>query len=98
MTQGLLLSREHSPGRFLCAASKSAVSLCLANEGFVSAQNEILLMADQAKIASGADVAEYRRFDRSGSQHAAHLQIVGTDQAAVANLLAQNVGDPFLGE
>ena len=55
-------------------------------------------MTDQAEIAAGADVLDRSLLDGRSFQHAAHFEIVGDNQAAVADLLAQNVGDPLLGE
>ena len=56
------------------------IVLRFADQRFVRAQNEIFVMAYQAKIASGADVPDRYLFDRGGREDTAHLQIVRTDQ------------------
>src|ERR1019366_1652387 len=94
--QILLLERQDAPRRFLHAARKSWIARGLDDHRFVCTPDEIFLMADQCYIAARADVANCRLLDWSRSQHTAHLQIVGADQAAIPNLLAQDVGDPFL--
>src|ERR1019366_1331400 len=94
--QMLLLERQDAPRRFLHAARKSWIARGLDDHRFVCTPDETFLMADQCYIAARADVADCRLLDWSRSQHAAHLQIVGADQAAIADFLAQDVGDPFL--
>src|SRR5437667_296330 len=49
--------------------------------------------AEEAEIATGANVLDSGLFNRSGFQNAAHFQVVGGDQATVANFAAQDVGD-----
>src|ERR1019366_8167331 len=94
--QMLLLERQDAPRRFLHAARKSWIARGLDDHRFVCTPDEIFLMADQCYIAARADVADCRLLDGSRGQHTAHLQIVGADEAAIADLLAQDVSDPFL--
>ena len=53
-------------------------------------------MTNEAQIASSADVADGGLLDGRGGEHSAHFQIVGDDKSAIADLLAQYLGDPFL--
>ena len=73
------------------------------NQGVLQRLVEQINAAGSRQTAPGADVADRYLFngglfDRGGCLDSAHLQIVGTDEAAIADPLAQNVGDPLLRE
>ena len=82
-------------GRLEHPPPETRVALGLAQQGFEGLLNARLLMADQAQVAAGGDESRGRLIDRRRLEHPAHLEIVGHDQSAVADLLSQNIGDPI---
>ena len=74
------------------------IALHFANQARIRPHDVILLMANQAEIAAGANESDRGLLDRRGFEDAAHFEIVRADQAAVADLLAEDVGDPFFRE
>ena len=74
---------------------KFAVALRFLDQLLVGTRDVLLDMADQAQVAAGAYVLHRGLLDGRRFQHASHFQIVGDDQSAIADLLAQDVGDPL---
>src|SRR5947208_9136135 len=70
------------------------VALDLARERGKGLLDPRLLMADKAEIAACAHEFYRCTPDRRGFQHASHLEVIGGNQATVADLFVQHVCDP----
>ena len=77
----------HDDCRLLHGGTETAGVLSLAQDGFVCSENESRVLADFDEVGPGGDGGNGRVFDRSMMQDAAHLHVVGDDEAAEAELM-----------
>src|SRR5262249_62355758 len=73
---------------------KRLIALCFAQHRLVAAPDAIQIVAHQVNVTAGFQCAYGRFFHRAGSRCPSHSQIVRNHNAAVTDLLAQDVVDP----
>ncbi len=64
----------------------------------MGAVDELEVVADEVEVGSGVDGGDGGLLDGGAVEDAAHFKIVGDDEAVVANLLAEDGGDPLGGD